>query len=231
LNQSTDACAVPKGFASASKRTLIWIIDALGNEVLGNLGRGFLCSFDTTFGSGPAQAVNDCARGGLTENADKLDRQEFKGPDWGTKQRGGGAFFFGSARCASTLRRFTRTSANGQGRGSKLPAGDKRCETECTEGAEGLTEGASDSSFHAHISLRLVAIGNATDALAHRGFILFRQGGGTAEKGRLEHADSTASDALGDFPEVVGNALAFSRFYGSAEHCGVFLLEARFTLA
>jgi hypothetical protein len=126
LYQTTDACAVAKGFARIRKRTQIRVIDALLDQVLCDSGSGFLCTLNASRGTCAGKAIYDGASSRLTKDLDELDRQEFKCADRCAQQRGSATFFLSSIPSASAFRSLTGASADSEGGGHNLPAG-KQC--------------------------------------------------------------------------------------------------------
>jgi hypothetical protein len=230
LHQRTDTRAIAKSLACVCKRTLLRVINTLLDQVLGDSRRGFLCALNAAFGCCAGQSVYNSAGSRLAKNLDELDGQEFKCADGSAQQGGSGAFFLSSALSTSAFRSLTSTSADSEGGGRKLPAGDKSRQTESTEGAEGFAESTANRFFHTHVGLRFETVGNAADTFTHWGFILFWQGCRAAEQSGFEHADGTTGDTFTDFTYVVADALTLAGLDGRTETSRILSLEVRLPL-
>jgi len=89
LNKRTHTSAIRASFTRPLNNSLVRFIDTLSDQVLQNLGRGFLCAFSAASNSSAANVVKDAFFNWGTEVFKELEHRENFRSAYGCSQRCG----------------------------------------------------------------------------------------------------------------------------------------------
>ena len=209
LHQRTGSATVCCGFPDLLNDCLVWLVDALGDQVLCDLRCRFLCALFAT----SDQCTLDCGGcacfDGVCKTAQDSQGGEHLSRTHHCAQPGGEAavtcfcFTFFSAATG-----FTSPSANTQRSASGNPGSAKRCSgKERYGGANGFAKLTADGFFVARTSFKRLTRrgGGSFDGFAGGFFGLFGQECGRAHCSALGKADGPGHQPLEKLLDVAAN--------------------------